>query len=122
MRQGKITAVTSLPDHAFTKAGAQNKTSILFFQKYTEAEKRSFDTSLDDVLEDRDIDDMDDLTGAEKWDVMTDVVADNDYQTFLAEAEEIGYAPTGQSIEQNDLYTLGEDGLPVSDEGDTILS
>ena len=121
LREGKITAVTSLPDHAFTKAGAQNKTSILFFEKYTEQERRSFHSSLDDILEEREIDDMDDLTGAEKWDVMADVVAENDYETFLAEAEEIGYAPTGQTIEQNDLYTLGDSGLPVSDDGSTIL-
>src|SRR5207248_2780366 len=31
--QGKIEAIVSLPDFAFRKAGAQNKTSILFFQK-----------------------------------------------------------------------------------------
>lgn len=121
MKKGKIIAVTSLPDHAFTKAGANNKTSILFFKKYTESERRLFHSSLDDVLEERDIDDMDDLTGAEKWDVMADVVADNDNQTFLAEAEEIGYAPTGQAIKQNDLYTLGDDGLSVSDDEETIL-
>lgn len=121
LREGKITAVTSLPDHAFTKAGAQNKTSILFFKKYTEQERRAFHSSLDNIKEERGIDDMDDLTGAEKWDVMADAVAENDYQTFLAEAKEIGYAPTGQSIEQNDLYELGDDGLPIADDESTIL-
>ena len=41
--QGRITGIISLPDHAFRESGAQNKTSILFFQKFTAAEKHRFD-------------------------------------------------------------------------------
>ena len=37
---GRILAIISLPDHAFRKSGAQNKTSILFFQKFTRADQR----------------------------------------------------------------------------------
>lgn len=123
IKHGKITGVTSLPDHTFTKAGAQNKTSILFFEKYTEEEKEAFDESFNRVLEKREIDDFeDDLTGSEKWDVMMDVVKRNDYPVFLAEAEQIGYAPTGESMEQNDLYTPGdESGRPDFDDENTIL-
>ena len=39
------------PDHAFRKSGAQNKTSVLFFRKFTAAEQRAFDRAYDDVHE-----------------------------------------------------------------------
>ncbi len=42
-KRGKIEAIVSLPDHAFRKSGAQNKTSILFFRKFTTAGQRAFD-------------------------------------------------------------------------------
>ncbi|MBP2251276.1 type I restriction enzyme M protein [Halarchaeum solikamskense] len=122
IRNGKITGVTSLPEHTFTKAGAQNKTSILFFEKYTEEEKEEFDETFRQVLDEKEIDDFDDLTGSEKWDVMADVVTENDYPVFLAEAEEIGYAPTGESVERNDLYTPDEDGYPDLNTEDNILA
>ena len=48
-RHGKIEAIVSLPDHAFRKSGAQNKTSILFFRKFTNAEKRAFDRAYGQV-------------------------------------------------------------------------
>jgi type I restriction enzyme M protein len=44
--RGRILAIVSLPDYAFRKSGAQNKTSILFFQKFTEAERRRIDREL----------------------------------------------------------------------------
>ncbi|RDZ35077.1 MULTISPECIES: N-6 DNA methylase [unclassified Haloferax] len=122
IRKGKIKGVTSLPEHTFTKAGAQNKTSILFFEKYTKEEKKEFDEAFDRVLEEQEIDDFEDLTGSEKWDVMTDVVDANDYPVFLAEAEEIGYAPTGESVDRNDLYTLDEDGNLDLDDDETIIA
>jgi len=34
-RYGYIEAIVSLPDYAFRKSGAQNKTSILFFRRFT---------------------------------------------------------------------------------------
>ncbi|MDZ7689234.1 MAG: N-6 DNA methylase [Halobacteriales archaeon] len=121
LREGKIKAIVSLPDHAFTKAGAQNKTSIIFFRKYTTQERRELHSDISEVLDERDIEDEDELTGAEKWDVMTEAVSQNDYQTFLAEAEEIGYDPTGQEINKNDLYSLGDESIPKKDDLTTIL-
>lgn len=42
-KSGRVEAIVSLPDHAFRKAGAQNKTSILFFRKFKKQDKRTFD-------------------------------------------------------------------------------
>src|SRR5262249_40052792 len=42
-RSGFIQAIVSLPDYAFRKSGAQNKTSILFFRKFTEAQRHAFE-------------------------------------------------------------------------------
>ena len=39
VQSGCIEAIISLPDYAFRKSGAQNKTSILFFRKFTAAER-----------------------------------------------------------------------------------
>ena len=44
---GFIEAIVSLPDHAFRKSGAQNKTSILFFRKFTNTEARTFTRTLE---------------------------------------------------------------------------
>lgn len=41
-KNGFIEAIVSLPDYAFRKSGAQNKTSILFFRKFKAAERRAF--------------------------------------------------------------------------------
>lgn len=38
-KSGVTESIVSLPDHAFRKSGAQNKTSILFFRKFTDAER-----------------------------------------------------------------------------------
>ena len=47
LTRGRILAVVSLPDHAFRKSGAQNKTSILFWQRFTEVEAATFQSTLD---------------------------------------------------------------------------
>jgi len=120
LKRGKILGITSLPDHTFDQAGAQNKTSILFFQKYTHDEKRSFRSSFDDALENEG-GYLDSLTGAEKWEVITSAVEENDYPVFLAEAWEVGYAPTGKAIDDNDLYSLDDDGIPDESDLSTIL-
>ena len=49
-KHGRIEAIVSLPDHAFRKSGAQNKTSILFFRKFTGQQKRTFDRAFSDCL------------------------------------------------------------------------
>jgi type I restriction enzyme M protein len=120
INEGKILGITSLPDHTFDQAGAQNKTSIIFFQKYTKEEKREFRRAFRDALEEKG-GDLDDLTGAEKWEVTTAAVEQNDYPVFLAEAWQVGYAPTGQTIDENDLYSLDDDGLPDDSDDSTIL-
>lgn len=50
IKNGKILSIVSLPDYAFRKSGAQNKTSILFFQKYTTREKSLFEQTLNESL------------------------------------------------------------------------
>lgn len=121
LRNGKILGITSLPDHTFTKAGAQNKTSVLLFKKFSNNERQQFHSSFSEALEENEIDDMEDLIGAEKWQILTEVLEENDHQVFLSEAEEIGYAPTGETINKNDLYTLDGDGLPDANDNSTIL-
>lgn len=49
-RTARLDAIISLPDHAFRKSGAQNKTSILFATKYTTEEKSRFDRLYAEVL------------------------------------------------------------------------
>lgn len=120
LRKGKILGIVSLPEHAFHKAGAQNKTSILFFQKYSEGEQRQFQSTMDRVIEENGSD-WNRLTGSEKWQLMKQVVVENDYRIFLAEAEEIGYSPSGKTTVQNDLYTLEEQELPNREDDQTIL-
>ena len=46
---GFIEAIVSLTDHAFRKSGAQNKTSILFFRKFTDTEARTFTSALEET-------------------------------------------------------------------------
>ena len=109
-QQGFINAIISLPDHAFRRSGAQNKTSILLFQKFSGQEEQTFRTRFDNAV----------TSGA---DLDAAIVAAHDnYSVFLAEANQIGYLPTGRPTEANDLYLLDEDGLQMALEGtDTIL-
>ena len=50
-RRGFVEAIISLPDHAFRKSGAQNKTSILFFRKFTASERSDFNNVYDSAIE-----------------------------------------------------------------------
>ena len=111
-QQGFIDAIISLPDHAFRHSGAQNKTSILLFQKFTELERHTFlDRFQDATDKGSDIDEA----------IMAGHSA-NDHVVFLAEANHIGYLPTGMPVQANELYALGEDGVNVAFDGtDTIL-
>lgn len=101
---GKLTAIVSLPDYAFRKSGAQNKTSILFFQKFTTEEKSAFDA----VLEESD------------GDIQLAIEA-IDYEIFLAEANFIGYSTTGTPTDQNDLYNGSQGGNLARSQAKTIL-
>lgn len=113
--RGKIEAIVSLPDHAFRKSGAQNKTSILFFQKFTATEQRAFDRAFDRIREQRieverqrriseNIDSENIII--EPGEIIADAIrqANLNYSTFLAEANHVGYSPSGAASPLNDLY------------------
>lgn len=94
MKKGKILAVISLPDYAFRRSGAQNKTSILFFKKYSYSEQVSFDNVYNAAL----------ANSASEDDAISQAIKENDYKVFMAEAHHVGYTTTGVLSEKNDLY------------------
>ena len=112
-QKGFIEAIISLPDYAFRHSGAQNKTSILLFRKFTAWEEQRFLERFKEAIEsDLDVDEAI-VAGHE----------DDDHGVFLAEANQIGYIPTGVPIDTNDLYALDEDGRSIELDGsDTILA
>jgi type I restriction enzyme M protein len=106
---GRFEAIVSLPDHAFRKSGAQNKTSILFFRKYSEQERAKFDRAY-----------AGSGAGLESHRI-ADALAALDYRVFLAEANHIGYAPSGAACPLNDLYEGREGGHIDAVQEGTIL-
>lgn len=107
--QGRFDAIVSLPDHAFRKSGAQNKTSVLFFQKYSTQEKARFDRAFSDS------------SGESDAERIADALEALDYWVFLAEANHIGYTPSGAPSPHNDLYKGSEGGRVDAVQDDTIL-
>lgn len=107
---GKILAVISLPDYAFRKAGAQNKTSILFFKKYSKEEKIAFDSAFNALPE----------TESDKIRVAIEN-ANLNYRVFLAESENVGYTTTGLPTGTSDLYRLDANNHISQELGGTIL-
>ena len=97
-RQGFIEAIISLPDHAFRRSGAQNKTSILFFRKFTSQEHRQFIQRFEDAR----------ARGMDLDDAIIDGHRATSHLVFLAEANEIGYLPTGVQSRTNDLYSIDD--------------
>lgn len=114
-KHGKIRAIVSLPDHAFRKSGAQNKTSILIFQKYTNEEQRSFNRAYDRVRNEN--------PNAIPGDIISPAItaASLSYFVFLAEANHVGYTPSGAHSDLNDLFRPGADGTLDPDQQGTIL-
>lgn len=108
---GVIEAIVSLPDYAFHKSGAQNKTSILFFRKFTEQERIRFESAYKAELQ---------AGGDEESAVIAGLKALN-YHVFLAEANYIGYTPTGAPSDRNDLYRGSSGGYLDDDQSGTIL-
>ena len=105
-------AIISLPDHAFRHSGAQNKTSILLFQKFSQHEKQEFLSRFQEATR----------KGSDIDEAIVAGHAGNDRAVFLAEANHIGYLPTGAPVQANDLYGLDEDGVNVTSAGtNTIL-
>lgn len=132
-RHGRIEAIISLPDYAFRKSGAQNKTSILFFRKFTTQEKRAFERAYAQAEEElkqqvlerrrqegREITEVE----IEPGDVIVPAIqrANLNYRVFLAEANNVGYTTTGAHSPLNELYRAGENGSLAIDQGETILA
>jgi type I restriction enzyme M protein len=111
LRSGFVRAIVSLPDYAFRKAGAQNKTSILFFQKFTRRQALEFEASIEEHRSGGL--DIDTAIGA--------ALTDSDYLVFLAEANNVGYAATGAPSNLNDLYDPGTNGTLSDNQANTIL-
>jgi type I restriction enzyme M protein len=108
---GFIEAIVSLPDYAFRKSGAQNKTSILFFRKFTDAEARRFQRALETAKE----------SGQEEAAAIATAWRSMDHRVFLAEANDVGYSPTGAPSTRNDLYRGEAGGRLADDQTGTIL-
>lgn len=112
-KSGRIEGIVSLPDHAFRKAGAQNKTSILFFRKFKKAEKRAFDKAFTAAIEDETLE-ADAIPKAL-------ATAKLGYKVFLAEANHVGYSPAGAPWHKNDLYVSADaDPLPPDQTGSVL--
>ena len=131
-KRGKIEALVSLPDHAFRKSGAQIKTSILFFRKFTNAEQQAFDRAYaqvhDELVEQerqRRIAANADVEGirVDPGNVIVPATlrAGLNYRTFLAEANYVGYNAAGAISQSNDLYRQGENGSLNPKQEGTIL-
>lgn len=129
-RTGHIEAIVSLPDFAFRKSGAQNKTSILFFRKFSRQEKIDFDSAFEAAAEEirRRIEEA--KARDEKVPIFSEEDAIglvysrspfNNLRVFLAEANHIGYTPAGASSPLNELYD-GTTGGRINERQDgTIL-
>ena len=110
---GRILAIVSLPDYAFRKAGAQNKTSILFFEKFNAIEKLRLE---DELARQGGGGALGGLAISKAI-----VAAGLDYVILLAEANHVGYMPTGVPSNKNDLYRSDKNGLLDTDQSGTIL-
>lgn len=119
LTNGVVLAVVSLPDFAFRKAGAQNKTSLLFWRKFTVDERTSFESTLDAEKARAEAggesEGTDLLEGA-----LGVALRAHDYHVFLAEADRVGYTPSGAVDTVNELYSASNRVPELSDEK-TIL-
>ncbi len=123
-RTGRILAVVSLPDYAFRKSGAQNKTSILFFQKFTVQERRQFQRVMDAVEAEHEtaMEEDDTLSKLDASESISRAYAElDDYPVFLAEANWVGYSPSGVAGGRNDLYHGDAAGRVNGDQTQSIL-
>ena len=109
-KNGRIEAIISLPDYAFRKSGAQNKTSILFFKKYTREEKARFDRVFEVEME----------SSNNESEAISKALENLRYKVFLAEANFVGYTTTGVLSNKNDLYREVEDGRLSDNQEETI--
>lgn len=110
-KNGYIEAIVSLPDFAFRKSGAQNKTSILFFRKFTRPEALRFSQTYE-ASRAADMGESEAIAVA--WEHF-------EHWTFLAEANHVGYMPTGSVTIKNDLYHGDTGGTLAASQDSTIL-
>jgi type I restriction enzyme M protein len=120
-RSGRVLAVISLPDYAFRKSGAQNKTSILIFQKFTSEEARRFRRALADAEGEHASESDPDTPPLAASIAIHRAYADLDHHVFLAEANWVGYSPSGVAGGRNDLYRADRSGRLDANQVDTIL-
>jgi type I restriction enzyme M protein len=118
LRNAGIEMVVSLPDYAFRKAGAQNKTSLLFVRKFTAAEKRAFDAAYHEALASQHA--AEGGTAEQEKRAIRNALARSPYRVFLAEVEDIGYTPAGAASPRNQLYSVRDAGLAYGDRS-TVL-
>ena len=107
---GAIEAIVSLPDHAFRKSGAQNKTSILIYRKYTIPERTRFQAAYRVAKANR-----------SSVDPIAAGLETLGHSTFLAESNHIGYSSTGAAVPQNELYVADGYGFLAEDQVGSIL-
>lgn len=111
VKHGKILAVVSLPDYAFRKSGAQNKTTILFYKKFNYDERTAFENVYDTHI----------ASGLSEDAAITEALRANPYRIFMAEASSVGYSSTGALMTKNDLYRGTAGGHLDDDQTGTIL-
>ncbi len=116
-RNVQILAIVSLPDHAFRRSGAQNKTSVLFVRRWSDDRRNDLERMLAGHRASGDDQDREGVKDLER--ALGFALKEHDYPLFLAEAEQIGYTATGVSTELNDLYSGM--GFDADDASDTIL-
>lgn len=105
-KSGRILSVISLPDFAFRRSGATNKTSILIFEKFSDLESARLGNQLEAC--------EGDIAVALKDSGL-------DYNIFFGEASHIGYTPSGRPDPRNDLYIADENGYLSDDQTGSIL-
>lgn len=128
VKNGFIKSVVSLPDHAFRKSGAQNKTSILFYQKFTKDEKEIFEDlyweSIEKLIPQNDESgeaDLENISFEIEDKAIQNTLENMDYRIFMAEANYIGYNSVGNLISTNDLYVGSVGGHLDNNQEGTIL-
>lgn len=112
VKNGVIEAVVSLPDFAFRKSGAQNKTSILFFKKFTSSERIKFNNVYNAIFDEE---------SSNEEVAINEALKTLNYSVFLAEANFTGYTPTGAPSDLNDLYFGSVGGMVNENQEGTIL-
>ena len=119
LKNAKIEMIVSLPDYAFRKAGAQNKTSLIFLRKFSRAEKQAFDRAYHTFLAQQGVSEPLDIEQEKQ--AIRHALEQSPYYVFLAEVDDIGYTPSGTASPRNQLYTQGQDGRLNYGDSTTVL-